>query len=171
MVTASAAYLDLVSCSPLELRAAMLGGALPGLDELAGREFRGTNVPATSRLLGIRRFIKGFERRVDGSVLGYNRRVRGGNLATPWTPATWRGKDRFGFFTVTPVDPEARDNAYLNALLLDYGRGGNPRRDPTRMLRDYLVRVDAGLFVGAAYAAVGRARVPLGYFVLEPVEV
>lgn len=167
-MSASAPYLDLVGHSPRELRAVMLRGTRPDLDELAGREFRGTNVPATSRLLGIRRFVKGFERRADGSTSGYNRRVRGGDLSTPWTPATWRGKERFGYFAVTAVDAAARDNAYLNGVLLDYGRGGNPPRDPSRLLRDYLVQAGQDLFVGAAYAAVGRRRLLVGYFVLEP---
>jgi hypothetical protein len=168
MLTASPAYLDLVARSPRELRAAMLRGTRPEPGELAGAEFRGTNVPATSRLLGIRRFIKGFGANPDGTVYGYNRRVRGADLDTPWTPVPWRGKDRFGFFAVAPTDPQARDNAFLNAVLLDYGRGDNPRRDPTRILRDYLVRIDGELYVGAAYAAIGRLRVPVGYFVLEP---
>jgi hypothetical protein len=52
--------------------------------------------------------------------------------------------------------------------VLDYGRGGNPPRDPSRLLRDYLVQAGQDLFVGAAYAAVGRRRLLVGYFVLEP---
>ena len=63
-------------------------------------------------------------------------------LAGPWIA---RPSDaaprRYAFFSVTPVDAAARDNAHLHALLLDYGRGGNPWWDPSRTLRDYLVRV------------------------------
>jgi hypothetical protein len=168
MVTATKEYLDLVAQPLQELRRCMLRGELPAVNDLVGREYRGTNMPATSRLLGIRRFIKGFERAEDGTVTGYNRRVRGGNLSTPWTATTWRGQQRFGYFTVTPVDPVARDNRYLNALLLDYGSGLNSPRDPTAVLRDYLVRTPSGLLLGHAFLALGRLRIPVGYFVLEP---
>ena len=146
----------------------MRSGEPPLADDLVGREYRGTNMPATSRLLGIRRFIKGFEHAEDGTVSGYNRRVRGGNLAAPWTASSWRGKERFGYFTVTPVDPLVRDNRYLNALLLDYGSGLNEPRDPTAILRDYLVRTQSGLLLGHAFFALGPLRIPVGYFVLEP---
>jgi hypothetical protein len=167
MVTASKEYLDLVAQPLRELRRCMLRGEQPTASDLVGREYRGTNVPATARLLGIRRFIKGFELAENAAVTGYNRRVRGGDLSTPWTATTWRGQQRFGYFSVTPVDPLARDNRYLNALLLDYGSGLNARRDPTAVLRDYLVRTPSGLLVGHAFLALGRLRFPVGYFVLE----
>lgn len=168
MVTATREYLDLVAQPQRTLRRCMLRGEPPAANDLAGREYRGTNMPATSRLLGIRRFIKGFEHADGATVTGYNRRVRGGNLATPWTASTWHGKQRFGYFTVTPVDPMLRDNRYLNALLLDYGSGLNAPRDPTAVLRDYLVRTQSGLLLGHAFIALGHLRIPVGYFVLEP---
>jgi hypothetical protein len=77
---------------------------------------------------------------------------------------------RFGFYRVDHVDPTARDNAYLHAVLLDYGRGGNKRFDPTSGLRDYLVQVDADnpdLFLGKAYYALGPMRVATNFFLLE----
>jgi len=168
MVTPSKDYLDLVHAHPRELRQHMVRGHAPMTEDLVGREFRGANVGAASRMLGIRRFIKGFEVSGDGTVTGYNRRVRGADLRTPWTPSPWRGADRFGFFTVSSVDPERRDNAYLNALLLDYGAGLNGPGDPTRLLRDYVVRTSSGVLVGHALLAAGPARLPVGYFVLEP---
>ena len=67
------------------------------------------------------------------------------------------------------MDPEARDNAYLHALLLDYGRG-NPWYDPSRQLRDYLVRCVPGsddLLLGKAYMALGPWRIPATFFLLE----
>ncbi len=168
MVTPTPEYLDLVAQPQRELRRCMLRGMPPVADDLVGREYRGTNVPATSRLLGIRRFIKGFEHAEDDTVTGYNRRVRGSNLTTPWTASTWHDKQRFGYFSVTPVDPLAHDNRYLNALLLDYGSGLNQPRDPTAVLRDYLVRTQSGLLLGHAFLALGQQRIPVGYFVLEP---
>ena len=170
MVTATREYLELVGQPLSELRRCLLCGEPPTASELVGREFRGTNVPATSRLLGIRRFIKGFEEAEGGQVIGYNRRVRGGSLSSPWTAGTWRGRKRFGYFTVSPVDPVARDHRYPNALLLDYGSGMNGRGDPTAVLRDYLVRTPSGPLLGQAFVAVGPLRVPVGYFVLEPLE-
>jgi hypothetical protein len=81
---------------------------------------------------------------------------------------TWRGKQRFDYFTVTPVDPVARDNRYLNAVLLDYGSGLNAPGDPTALIRDYLVRTQSGLLLGHAFLAIGRLRIPVGFFALEP---
>jgi len=168
MVNPSEEFLELVRQPLGDLRRQMLRGSVPDTSALVGREFRGANVPATSRLLGIRRFIKGFEISGDDAVIGYNRRVRGADLGTPWAPSTWRGADRFGYFTVSTVDPEHLDNRHLNAVLLDYGAGLNPRHDPSSLLRDYLVRTPSGVLLGQAFLAAGRARIPVGYFVLEP---
>ena len=169
MMAPTAEYLALVAQPQRDLRRRMLNGKPPVADDLIGREYRGTNMPATtSRVLGIRRFIKGFDQTDDGTVIGYNRRVRGDDLATAWTASAWKGKPRFGYFTVTPVDPLARDNRYLNALLLDYGTGLNGPRDPTAILRDYLVQTESGLLLGHAFFAIGPLRIPVGFFALEP---
>ena len=168
MATPTREYLALVAQPQRDLHRSMLSGTPPVAEDLIGREYQGTNMPATSRILGIRRFIKGFEQAEDGTVRGYNRRVRGGDLATPWTASNWRGKQRFGYFTVTPVDPLARNNRYVDAVLLDYGSGLNERRDPTAILRDYLVRTESGLLLGHAFFAIGKLRIPVGFFVLEP---
>ena len=170
MVTPTPEYLELVAQPQRALHRSMLRGTCPHPDDLVGREFRGTNTPAASRLLGIRRFVKGFELGEDGAVIGYNRRVRGTDLTSPWVASTWHGRPRFGYFTVTPVDPVALDNRYLDALLLDYGSGLNEPHDPTAVLRDYLVRTGSGLLLGHAFLALGRLRVPVGYFVLEPLQ-
>ena len=149
--------MSLATLSARELEKAMLRGATPDPEALAGWEFRGTNTPAWARLAGIQRFIKGFYKQ-GCDLFGYNVPVRGA-----WQP---KGA-RFGFYRVDRVDAAARDNAYLHALLLDYGRGGNKPLDPTRGLRDYLVRVEDDVFLGKAYYAVGPLRVPASYFVLE----
>jgi hypothetical protein len=169
-VPASRDYLELIGRRPRELRRLMAIGERPDPAALAGYEYRGTNTPPSARLLGIRRFVKGFRTAPDGSVTGYNKRVRGSDLSAPWTTTTMRGLGEFGFFTVASVDPEVRDNRHLNALLLDYGAGANPRIDISRVLRDYLVRVDRGsddVLLGQAYAAIGPSRIMLGHFVLE----
>ena len=153
------------------LKTLMIQGESPELDALPGWEYRGMNLGISARVLSIQKFIKGFHRLPNGEVCGYNVRVRQNGPAAPWVALPVDGAPRrFGFYRATPVDPTARDNAYLHALLLDYGRGGNGRLNPLSTLRDYLVRVAAGsddMLLGKAFIAVRRLRVPVGYFLLE----
>ena len=153
-------------------------GAQPDPEQLVGWDFRGINrLPLNAvpfgNLVGIKKFIKGFFRDEDGTrVMGYNMPVVCNVLDGRWhtKPSDERPK-KFGFYEVAPVDATARDNAYLHAVLLDYGKGNNPSLDITRGLRDYVVQVDANnpdLFLGKAYYAVGNARLgPLNFFILE----
>jgi hypothetical protein len=153
-----------------QLEAILLRGERPDAGRLAGWEFRGMNTPAFARLLGIKKFIKGFYRSHGGQVFGYNIPVVQDATSSPWSYKNPGDPRRFGFYRVDPVDAATRDNAYLNALLLDYGRGGNHDLDPTSGLRDYLVRVEKGsddLLLGKAYYALAHLRVPTSYFVLE----
>lgn len=150
-------------------------GAMPELDALVGWEFRGINhMPlnalGVADLVGIKKFVKGFFREGD-RVMGYNIRVARNVLDGRWhlKPSDSEPK-RFGFYEVAPVDPTARDNEYLHALLLDYGKGGNAKLDPTAGLRDYLVQVDANnpdLYLGKAYYAIGPMRLVSNFFILE----
>lgn len=172
----SAAVLALARGPRRDLELAVLRGATPDLDALVGWEFRGINAtpqgaPPIARLAGIQKFVKGMFRDAGGQVMGYNCPVVQNVLDGRWQP---RPSDadpkRFGFYTVAPVDPTGRDNHYLHALLLDYGDGKNPAWDVSRGLRDYLVQVDADnpdLLIGKAYAAIGPARITVGYFLLE----
>jgi len=149
-----------------ELELAFVRGETPELDNLVGWEFRGINHPAWAKVAGIKKFVKGFFRTEDGRVKGYNSPVEQNVLDGRWHVAP----KRFGFYLVAPVDATARDNAYLHAVLLDYGRGGNKPWDPTRGLRDYLVQVDPSnpdLFLGKAYYALGPLRVQSNFFILE----
>ncbi len=151
-------------------------GAMPDLEDLVGWEFRGINqlivgMPI-ARVFGIKKFMKGFFRGEDGRVMGYNCPVEQNVLDGRWNAKpTDSAPKRFGFYEVYPVDATARDNEYLHAALLDYGKGGNKAYDPTRGLRDYLVQVDPAnpdLLLGKAYYAVGPGRIGgLNFFVLE----
>jgi len=167
----SARVLQLEKMSLDELERVFLDGTTPDLDQLAGWEFRGLNSPTWFRLLGIKKFIKGFYRR-DGGVYGYNCPVVQNKIDAEWIarPDDENPK-RFGFYKVEPVDPTARDNAYLHSVLLDYGKGDNPKLDPSRGLRDYLVQVDADnpdIYLGKAYFAAGPLRLPtFSFFILE----
>jgi hypothetical protein len=161
-------YLRIAALPARELEAIFIRGDTPDPDGLAGWEHRGTNTPAFARLLGIKKFVKGFEKSSGGEHRGYNLPVVQNDLGEAWLAKP--GARRFGFYRVVRVDPEARDNAYLHALLLDYGRGGGSALDPTTRLRDYLVRVERGsdeLLLGKAYVALGPARVPVSMFLLE----
>ena len=155
-----------------ELELVFQRGSMPALSSITGWEFRGLNTPPWFRLFGIKKFMKGFFKGEDGQVYGYNCPVEQNGLRDPWIakPDDANPK-RFGFYTVSPVDPTARDNRYLHALLLDYGKGKNPRFDASAGLRDYLVQVepnDPNILLGKAYYAAGPLRVPTySFFILE----
>jgi hypothetical protein len=174
--TASTTYKRLVSQSRAELEALMIGGETPSLHALVGYEYRGYNVAPALALLGIRKFIKAFFTAPNGAEdegrrYGCNTPVVQNGLNGPWTAKPSEAAPRrYAFFSVEPVDSEARDNAYLHALLLDYGHGGNKPYDPSRQLRDYLVRCVPGsddLLLGKAYTALGPWRIPATFFLLE----
>ncbi len=167
----SPAYRALAARSAAQLEAIFQGGDTPAWDGLVGYEYRGYNHPPFMNLLGIRKFIKAFFCNAAGTRFGCNTPVRQDGLAHPWIARpSDRQPKRYAFFRVAPVNPAARDNTYLHALLLDYGRGGNPRADPSGLLRDYLVRVEPGtddLLLGKAYLALGLLRVASNFFLLE----
>ncbi|MSP16811.1 MAG: hypothetical protein EXR73_09415 [Myxococcales bacterium] len=166
-------YLRIGALPARELEAIMRRGEPPDPAALAGWEWRGLNTMAWAPLAGIKKFVKGFYRSSAGRVLGYNIPIAQDAITLPWRarPSEAHPK-RFGHFLVTEPDAASSDNAFLNSLLLDYGRGPNPFFDPSAGLRDYLVRIERGsdeLLLGTAYFAAGplRLRVPRAYFVLE----
>jgi len=171
MAVASALYLRLARSRPPTLERIMVGGETPAVAALVGYEYCGYNLAPHLSLLGIRKFVKAFFATPEGAVYGCNTPVAQNGLAGPWHARPDEARPRrYAFFRVTPVDPAARDNAYLHTLLLDYGRGGNPRYDPSRVLRDYLVRCVRGsddLLLGKAYLALGPVRLAATFFVLE----
>ena len=174
----TAAALALEQTPMAELERVLVRGAAPDLDALVGWEFRGINhLPLNAlpvaQIFGIKKFVKGFVRAPDGTgrVTGYNVAVARNVLDGRWRllPSD-REPKRFRCYQVAPVDPTARDNRYLHAVLLDYSKGGNQRGDVANGLRDYLVQVyphDPDLFLGKAYYAVGPARIATSFFVLE----
>jgi hypothetical protein len=170
MATASPAFLDLAARSNRELEAILRRGTTPSVDALVGNEYRGFNRPARTALLGIRKFTKGFFA-VDDDAFGFNTLMKQNGLDGQWIA---RGDAahprRLGFFSVAPIRPGGRDDVYPRALLLDYAAGANPVYDPSRLLRDYVVRVredSDDVLLGKAYLAVGPARLAAGFFLLE----
>lgn len=167
---ASHHYLELGASSTKELEGVFLRGTTPKLANLVGWEFRGMNQPFWARLANIKKFIKGFEQRTDG-VYGYNSPVVQNPVSQPWiSKPRGRTAKRFGYYRVDRVDAADIDNKYLHAVLLDYGKGGNSRFDPSAGLRDYVVQVDANnpdLYLGKAYYAIGSKRLSTNFFILE----
>lgn len=138
-------------------------GELPDPARFGGREHRGLNTAPWMRVAGVDRFVKGFH---EGR--GYNRRVPRGRRTDPWLPVQGEDPPSFAPFTVDPVDPEARHNRYLHALLLDYGALAQSL-DPAGRIRDYLVGVrGTDLLLGHAFVAIGRRELHATFFVLEP---
>jgi hypothetical protein len=172
----SLAALALAHAALGELEHAFQRGVTPDIEALLGWEFRGINAtprgtPPFARLAGIQKFVKGMFRAADGRAMGYNTPVVQNVLDGRWqTKPSEAAPRRFGFYEVAPVDATARDNRYLHAVLLDYGKGGNPAWDVSRGLRDYLVQLEASdpdRLLGKAYYALGPSRVGVGFFVLE----
>jgi hypothetical protein len=167
----SVAALRLEQTPMRELEKVFLRGTTPDVDALVGWEFRGINhLPLNAvpfaELVGIKKFVKGFARDERGKVMGYNIASKINSLDGRWHV---KG-NRYGFYEVVPVDPTARDNAYLHALLLDYSLGDNAVYNPMILLRDYIVQVDPAnpdLYLGYAYGALGPVRLPLNFFILE----
>lgn len=155
--------------------AMMRAGVAPRFDDLVGWEFGGGNAVPLFRLLGIRKFVKGFyegppraPRGPEPFIQGYNVDVRGNADDAPHLFKNPDEPKRFGFYRVHAVVEGNRDDRYPNALLLDYGLGGNGLFGPP--LRDYLVQVypdDPDLLLGKAYVALLGLRVPTNFFVLK----
>lgn len=170
-------WLDLVRNVTNGTREAlMLGGTAPKFEDLVGWEFAGANSLILTRLLGIRKFVKGYYEGTPLSATGPTPFVQGYNVDVRqnaddaehlYYPSDEKPK-RHGFFRVHAAVPGARDAKYPNALLLDYGLGGNGLFGPP--LRDYLVQIypdDPDLLLGKAYVALGPVRIPVSFFVLK----
>ncbi len=152
-----------------ELEAILRAGTPPDRAGLCGFEFRGWNTPFFAPLAGIQKFKKGFfaDSDVGGRVRGYNRDVRQeGGLAGPWIEKGTGGAKAYGFYDVEPQT----GGRYPNSVLLNYGCDRNPRFNPIRLLRDYVVQVDPDnpdLLLGKAYLGLPGAWPVVSWFVLE----
>ncbi len=165
-------YLALATGSNDFLDDVLAKGVMPDPKALAGWEFRGFNTLDVTLLAGIRKFKKGFY--LDGDVVrGYNVKIKPGKagLLDPWVETVKNGTSvKHGWYDVYPVRAEETDNLYPNALLLNYASDKNPKFDPSRFLRDYLVQVDPDnpdLLLGKAYVALGAKRLFVSFFILQ----
>jgi hypothetical protein len=147
-------------------------GSPLSIEEIAGYDFCGWNCSVVPRLGGFQKFLKGFRRRPGdppGRGEGFNVPVIQNGIDGDWLglPADDDPR-RFGWYSVSAVgDSIAR--AHPQALLLDYGaHPANRRFDPTRLLRDVVVKLDrdANLLLGRAHLDFGRWLF-VGYFLLR----
>ncbi len=148
-------------------------GISPTLEEIVGWEFCGWNCSLVPKLGGFQKFVKGFYRRADPpprACEGFNILAIQNGLDGDWLgrPADDEPR-RFGFYTVEPAPKDRSRVPTGGALLLDYGaHERNPRLDPSRLLRDFIVKVEGNpdLLLGSAYLALGL-WVFAGYFLLR----
>ena len=144
-------------------------GAAPAIDDLVGWEFEGLNCSLVPRIAGFEKFVKGFYRAApnrQGECDGFNAVVIQNGPDGEWLGLpTDDDPKRHGFYRVQPFETPGKPPT----LLLDYGaHTANPRLDVSRLLRDFLVRIEgsADHLLGRAHLALGR-WVFAGYFLLE----
>ena len=144
-------------------------GTPPAIDELVEWEFEGLNCSLLPKLGGFEKFVKGFYRGAGtptDECDGFNAVMIQNGPDGEWLglPSDADPK-RHGFYRVATSDRLGREPS----LLLDYGaHAANPRLDVTRLLRDFLVKIEgsADHLLGKAHLALGR-WVFAGYFLLE----
>jgi hypothetical protein len=171
MTALSPLYRRLCRSSSAALDQAFQGGVAPDIERLAGFEFYGYNTAPMTTLLGIRKFKKGFYRRARARTPygGYNVKIRPSALDGPWLQGG-PGGAYVGYFDCSLVSEGAREQLHPNALFLDYGVDQRNSVVDGSFLRDFVVCPDPGdpdVLLGKAYAALGRARIPVSFFVLQ----
>ncbi len=163
-------YISFLKVPSFVLEALMLCGQRPDVQKLLGWEFRGYNIGLLPRLGRILKFKKGFLQFGD-EVVGYNVLIQQNSPYEPWIAVPDESNPkRHGFYKVYPADLSPRYRQYPHALIIDYSKGGNPIWDPSRFLRDFLVKPlpdNDDIYLGKAYVELGDRMVPVGYFVLE----
>ena len=170
-------YVSMCLASNEELENIMRCGVQPDPEKIIGWEFRGWNTLDLTALAGIRKFKKGFYHEdpvadPQQGIQGYNVQIVANGLGDDWFDKIKRGSSiKHGWYNCGPVDLNAVDNKYPNALLINYDTDKNPIIDPSKKLRDYIVKPYADnddLMLGKAFIAVaGPFRIFVSYFVLE----
>ncbi len=163
---------EIVGLSNAELAGLLASGQPIAAEDLAGASYRGTSLglPKVIERATWTTFRKAFHREADGTVRGWNVRV---DQAPPHAALVRDGQPwTFGHFEVVPLRAgESPLPVGEGGALLDYGRGGNPRLDPTSAVRDPIVALDRGsadLLLGWTYVrALGRSLKTPSFFLLE----
>ncbi len=144
-------------------------------DALDGWIHRGVSLglPGWVDRLAWKTFAKAFHRDpTTGHLRGWNVRIEQTGFDGPYVPLRRRGAARtFGHFRVVAPESYPMPKPAKGGLLLDYGLGGNPALDPTRLVRDPIVSLQPGdptLLLGWTYLDLGRLQVGTpSFFTLE----
>jgi hypothetical protein len=149
---------DLLDASNEERLRLLRSGHPIDPSRLDDMEYRGVSLglPAFVERLTWTTFQKVFHRDPGTGLLrGWNVRVEQRGLDAESVPQQRGGEPfTFGHFLVATLDPERTPRGIKKGLLLDYGRGGNPRGDVTAFVRDPIVAVNEGsadLLLGWTY--------------------
>ena len=175
MVALMVSSADLEGLPRRELADLLRGGYAVAPEALAGYEYRGVSLglPRWVERLSWKTFVKVFHQdTAAGAVRGWNVRIVQGPVAYDYAPVQRGGAPLcFGHFQVRPLEPGRDRGGSRAGVLLDYGRGGNARLDPTRWLRDPVVALEGGsarLLLGWTYVALPGLRLSTpSFFSLE----
>lgn len=167
------AHRELLDASTRGLRAALEGGHPIPDGALDDMEYRGISLglPGLVDRLLWKTFAKTFHRDPSGRLRGWNVRLEQTGIDGEHIHQTKGGESvTFGHYEVLPAQDYRMPVAARHGLMLDYGRGGNGRLDPTRQVRDPLVALEPGsvdVLLGCTYVDLGLARMRTpSYFLL-----
>lgn len=166
----------LLEASSSQLYAALASGHAIDTSALDDVMYRGIslNLPGPIESLTWKTFRKCFHRDSARGVLrGWNVRLEQTGLDGVSRPMTKDGHElSFGHYEVVPLDGyRIPRRAVSRGLLLDYGKGGNARLDPTNRVRDPIVALvegSADVLLGWTYLDLGLTTTTTpSFFLLE----
>lgn len=153
-------FADLAKLTPAELEGLLQAGQPTRPEALVGWLFHGWSLAMPAPLFSLfGRFGKTFHHDPEsGRVRGWNVRMR--QNVEGWEPALFRGRAiTYGHYELIDAPGGALARQYPNAVLIDYGKGGNRAWDPLGRVRDWVVAVDDDLLVGRMYLSLGGRQV------------
>jgi len=149
-------------------------GGTPTIAEVVGYDFRGYNVPPVTRLIGTRKFKKGFYAQpgADDYAWGYNVPVAQNDKTEPWlAEPNEENPRRYYFYKVFPAGTPGYLKECAHALIIDYSKwSGTFFLNPVRFTVDYLVYPDPenhDLIVGRSDFVKGPINFFMGHLILE----
>jgi hypothetical protein len=166
---ASARYRELAGWSNKQLDALWRQASPATVNGMVDWEYIGWNTsPPGVKLVKLQKFSKGLFVARSGDVYGYNTPLVQNGLSDPWiAKPNDANPDRWRFYKVEFGDPLGLGK---EAMILNYGRGGNgPLRIYNRLL-NYIVRVNQGsdeLLLGRAMGDLGPLNFRINFFLLE----
>ena len=159
-------------CLPGRRLAEVLAGGYPiDPEALAGTAYRGVSLglPAFIERLTWKTFQKTFLRDPQtGELWGWNVRIEQRGVAAPSVAKHKGGRPwTFGQYVVRPGSAYQIPRPAPNALVIDYGPGGNGRLSALSRMRDPIVAVNPGsaeLLLGWSYLDLFGLQIPTPSF-------